>query len=73
MKATAPIPEIETEEWDDTKWRHAYQKKNRKVAICGYAGPSTWQGEKEPPPNACPICLALLKYYFPQDRTENEK
>jgi hypothetical protein len=54
-------PELTDALWDDTKLRHAYLDGDRKVALCGYTGPSTWRGEKTVPPNVCPICLALLR------------
>lgn len=55
---------VQADEWDDTKFRHAYRPSNRKVALCGYAGPSTWKDEWTVPSNACPICMALLPEYL---------
>lgn len=58
-------PELcEQEEWDDTKLRHAYLPNNHETALCGYAGPCTWANEIKPPPNVCPICLAILPEYW---------
>jgi hypothetical protein len=68
-----PLPTSEPEaaeksssvaEWDDTKLRHAYLRDNRRIALCGYDGPSTWKNEAIAPPNVCPICLALLPQYW---------
>ena len=47
-------------EWDDAKFRHAYTPSNRRVALCGYDGPSTWKNEWTVPENICPICIAIL-------------
>jgi hypothetical protein len=59
-----------TEEWDDTKLRHAYTPDQRAVALCGYNGKSTWGNEWPPPPNACPICLAILPAYWDASKQE---
>ena len=50
--------------WDDAKLRHAYRPSIKQVALCGYDGPSTWKNEQGIPPNACPICLAVLPEFY---------
>jgi len=59
---TQPIQlnDIELQEWDDAKFRHAYRPSDRTVGLCGYDGPSTYQGDWTIPNNACPICVALI-------------
>lgn len=61
-------PVCVTEEWDDTKLRHAYMPGPRQIALCGYDGPSTWKDEWPPPSNACPICLSILPEYWDFDK-----
>jgi len=64
-KVTPQEPDLEPHEvWDDTKLRHAYFPSDRKVAMCGYAGPSTFKGECQVPANVCPICIAILPEYW---------
>lgn len=59
----------ETEEWDDTKLRHAYvPHASKQDALCGYRGPSTWRNERNIPPNVCPICLARLPEFWDGSR-----
>ncbi len=52
------------EQWDDTKFRHAYFEHQHTVAMCGYTGPSTWKNEPTMPPNICPICASILPEYW---------
>ena len=59
-----PVVRADECEWDDTKLRHAYQPSNRRVALCGYAGPSTWKDEWSVPSNVCPICIAILPEFL---------
>jgi len=50
--------------WPEAAFRHAYFPHDQRVAICGYAGPSTWKNEGAVPPNACPICCAVLPEFW---------
>lgn len=58
--ATIEEPLLAHEEWNDTAFRHAYFPHDLRVAVCGYDGPCTCKYEKGIPPDACPICEALV-------------
>jgi len=74
MSAAIESPLCEVEEWDDTKFRHAYLQahlsRNKTVSICGYDGPSTYRQESDIPENVCPICIALLPEHWDFDRKQ---